>query len=193
MFLCGREWLMLKVRADCPSSRRCTSMPAASRHSECRPSAPTTSRAAERWPCRVRDRDRGLIRLQSVSASSSSRVRLAVRPRAPPVRRPACGFRCCSRTLAGRSPADENRTSGARIRRPVSSTRRIVVQARQPCRGSAARRRAVEEIDGGAEQRRGAVVGIGRAARDQRGPAPVCASAIAAESPAGPPPITAMS
>ena len=51
-----------------------TAMPAASRHSECRPSAPTTSRADSNWPLAVRIATSSASRT-IVSASSSKRVR----------------------------------------------------------------------------------------------------------------------
>ena len=49
---------------------------------------------------------------------------------------------------------------------------------------------AAKEIDGTAEQRGGAIVGIGQATRNQRGFTPVSATATAAANPAGPPPTT---
>ena len=74
IFLCGLEWAMLKVSAAWPRSRRLTSMPAASRHIDCRPSAPATSLASSDLPARVTiatEPSSGVI----VCASSSSRAR----------------------------------------------------------------------------------------------------------------------
>ena len=105
-------------------------MPAASRQSDCRPSAPTTRRADSDLPCRVRMATRNVVGVD--------RVRVIVEPRQVRKlggallqrRSSARGFRCCSRTRRGRFHRDENRTSGARIRRPVSSTRRIACKRR---------------------------------------------------------------
>ena len=72
-------------------------------------------------------------RLRPAARSSPPHRRSAsgrgVRPRAPPARPSANGCRCCSRIVRGRFRRHENRTSGARISRPVSSTRRIVCNA----------------------------------------------------------------
>ena len=143
-------------------------MPAASRHGDCRPSAPTASRAAS--DCA------GAVRTPTLASSGRSlppRHRTAsvrkARPRALRAPPSAPGCRYCSRTARDRSRRDANRTSGARIRRPVSSTSRMVCNARRPVAAAPPDIEPLEQIDGRAKQRGGAVVGIGRAAGEQGG------------------------
>ena len=191
---CGRAWPTLKVSAVWLSSRRVTAMPAASRHSECRPSAPTTSRAESLSAAAVRIDDGIVVDDDSfglvVEPDETGQFGGARFQR----RHQRRGFRCCSRTHRGRFRRQENRTSGARISRPVSSTSRIDLERGrlvlaagpdvQPLAGNRRSRRAAP-WSGCRHRARGA-----RPARSVRRPA---ASAIAARSPAGPPPTTATS
>ena len=139
--------------------------------------------AAQRMPSVGADHKARRQRLSLAGADSdigvfrADRLGLIVEPRqvgklggallpAPPS---ASGFRCCSRTASRPISSDENRTSGARIRRPVSSTSRIVCNAAALSWQRGQTSSAFQKIDGAAQQRRGAIVGIGRAAGDQGG------------------------
>ena len=140
--------------------------------------------AAERLPSVGADHEArgqrfvpGRVRMATSASSRADRVGLIVEPRqagklggallpAPPSAR---GSRCCSRTRRDRFRRSENRTSGARIRRPVSSTRRIACNAAALSSQRGQTSSCSQEIDGAAQQGGGAVVGIGRAAGDQRG------------------------
>ena len=161
--------LMLKVSAAWLSSRRLTSMPAASRHSECRPSAPTTSRADSDCPCRVR--------IVAWASSGADAFRLVVEPDEIwklggarfQRRHQHAVFDVVAEgietDLMRKKTALPARGSGGRCRRPAAS----------PCSAAAlsSQRRQTssrcKEIDGAAEQRRRPVVAIGHAPRDQCG------------------------
>ena len=130
-----------------------------------------------------------------VTCSASPSIRDEVRQfaaRVPPWRPSAGGFRCCSRThrsdLVGREPHLRRADKAAGIvDEPHDAERGGMVLAAGPyVKRLAENRRA-------AEQRRRAVVAIGDAPRDQRRRAPAWARAMAAASPAGPPPTTAAS
>ena len=184
---------MLKVNADCLSSRRWTSIPAASR----RQRVPAVG--ADHKPRRQRlALARAYRRLQRLPAD---RLRLVVEPgQAGKLgralfqrRRSASDCRYCSRTGRGRSrplkTALPAHGSAGRYRRPGAWP-----ATAPPGRGSAARRRAVREGRwthraapwcGCRHKARGGRAG--RSARRSR------ASAIAAVRPAGPPPITTAS
>ena len=187
---------MLKVSADWFRSRRLTVDAGGLAAQRVPPvGADHEPRATAIWPLRGRERDDRVVAASIAAASSSNPRQIrTVRPRAPPALRSASGFRCCSRTRRDRSRSQANRTSGARISRPVSSTSRMTLQRRRLVAAARPDIRAVRAD----RPSRPAAPWCGcrhraarRASRAVR--APASASAIAAARPAGPPPTTTAS
>ncbi len=75
-----------------------------------------------------------------------------------PSPRPARDCRGCSRTPQGRSRPPRKRTSGARNRRSVSSTSRITLSGVASAATRSQHAEPAQHLDGGLEERRGAVV-----------------------------------
>ena len=165
----GRAWPTLKVSAVCVRSRRVTAMPAASRHSECRPSAPTTRRADEELRGRRADRDVigfdddsfGLV-VETDEVGQLGRARFQRQHQRAVVDIVAEGIE--PDFVAGEPDLRRAEQPAGVVDEPHDFERgRLVLAARPDVE-------ALQEIDGGAEQRRGAIVGVGHAPRHQRGP-----------------------